>query len=123
MRPSPFATVALAWLVPGGGHFLAGQTRKAIIFFAVLSGMFVMGLVFRGELFAFDTSDPLVLLAALAQWALGGPRLVTALAGAAHPDVTAITYEYGNTFFIVAGLLNSLVVLDALDVVRGTKGK
>ena len=123
MRPSPFGTAVLAWLVPGGGHFLAGQKQKAAIFFVVLSAMFAFGLLFSGELFAFDTSDPLVFLAALAQWALGGPRLLAAIAGGPHTDVTAITYEYGNTFFIVAGLLNSLIVLDATDVVRGVKGK
>ena len=123
MRPSPFTTTVVAWLVPGAGHYLVGQTRKAAIFFGVLSAMFVFGLFFKGELFAFDMSDPLVFLAALAQWALGAPRLLTALAGGAATDVTAATYEYGNTFFIVAGLLNSLIVLDAMDVLRGTKGK
>jgi len=120
---SPLSTAVLAWLVPGAGHFLAGQTRKAAIFFVVLTAMFVFGLLFSGQLFAFDTSDPLVFLAALAQWALGGPRLLAALAGGGRGDVVAVTYEYGNTFFIVAGLLNSLIVLDAMDVVRGVKGK
>ena len=35
--------------------------------------------------------------------------------------VTAVTYEYGNAFLIVAGLLNLLVILDAYDVARGRK--
>jgi hypothetical protein len=121
MQPSPLNTAIVAWLVPGAGHFLGGQTRKAAIFFVVLSGMFVLGLMFSGELFAFELSDPLVFLAALAQWALGGPRLLAAIAGGGHGVVTTVTYEYGNTFFIVAGLLNSLIVLDAIDVVRGVK--
>ena len=123
MQASPFATVVAAWLVPGGGHFLARQTRKAAVFFFMLSGMFILGVGFSGELFAFDTSDPLVFLAALAQWALGVPRILAALAGAGHGVVTAVTYEYGNTFFIVAGLLNTLIMLDALDLARGKKGK
>jgi uncharacterized protein DUF6677 len=33
----------------------------------------------------------------------------------------AITYEYGNTFVIVAGLLNMLVALDAFDIAKGRK--
>ena len=33
----------------------------------------------------------------------------------------AITYEYGNTFVIVAGLLNMLVVLDVFDIAKGRK--
>jgi hypothetical protein len=35
--------------------------------------------------------------------------------------VTAVTYEYGNCFLIVSGLLNSLVVLDAFDIGMGRK--
>ena len=33
--------------------------------------------------------------------------------------VTAASYEYGNTFLIVCGLLNMLVALDAFDVALG----
>jgi hypothetical protein len=33
----------------------------------------------------------------------------------------AVTYEYGNTFVIVAGLLNMLAVLDAYDISQGRK--
>jgi len=116
-------TAVLGWLVPGAGHFLAGQTRKAAIFFVVLTGMFVLGLLFSRELFAFDASDPLVFLAALAEWAIGVPRILAAMSGGGHGSVIATTYEYGNTFFIVAGLLNTLVVLDAMDVARGGQSK
>ena len=35
--------------------------------------------------------------------------------------VTAASYEYGNTFLIVAGLLNMLVAIDAYDVRLGRK--
>jgi hypothetical protein len=35
--------------------------------------------------------------------------------------VTAATYEYGNTFLIVSGLLNMLVTIDAYDVRLGRK--
>lgn len=35
--------------------------------------------------------------------------------------VTAASYEYGNAFLIVAGLLNMLVVLDAYDIALGRK--
>jgi hypothetical protein len=33
--------------------------------------------------------------------------------------VIAPTYEYGNTFLIASGLLNSLIVLDARDLALG----
>jgi hypothetical protein len=121
MRSNPFGTGLIAWLVPGAGHFLAGESRKAMIFFAVLGAMFALGLGFRGELFAFDFSEPLVALASAAQWALGLPRLLATIMGGGRGDVTAVTYEYGNTFLIVAGLLNTLVAFDAVDLARGVK--
>jgi hypothetical protein len=36
-------------------------------------------------------------------------------------NVTSVTFEYGNTFTAVAGLLNILVMLDAYDVAVGRK--
>jgi hypothetical protein len=36
-------------------------------------------------------------------------------------DVRAVSYEYGNAFLIVAGLLNLLVVIDAYDIALGRK--
>jgi len=32
-----------------------------------------------------------------------------------------VTFEYGNAFLIVAGLLNLLVVIDACDIAMGRK--
>jgi len=46
---------------------------------------------------------------------------VDARDGAGAGRVVAITYEYGNAFVIVAGLLNMLVVLDAFDIGMGRK--
>jgi hypothetical protein len=120
-RPSAALTCGVAWVIPGAGHFVQGQGQKAVVFFVVLVAMFVFGLSFSGRLFPFQLSDPLVFLAAAAQWALGGPRLLAALAGWGPGEVVAATYEYGNTFLIVGGLLNALVVLDAFDLASGRK--
>lgn len=120
MHVSPVLTAVVAWCVPGAGHFLVGQVRKAVVFLVVLSGMFVLGLRFGGQLVPFDL-EPLVFLTAAAQWAIAAPRALAGLAGAGGGDVIAVTHEYGNTFLIVSGLLNLLVVLDALDQARGLK--
>jgi len=114
-------TFLLALGVPGAGHALVGRMQKAVVFFVVLIGMFAIGLQFGGQLFPFQISDPLVFLGAAAQCAVVVPRIIAAIAGAGAGDVIAITYEYGNTFLIVAGLLNILVALDALDQARGVK--
>jgi hypothetical protein len=79
----------------------------------------VIGLALSGQLFAFQGGEPLMLLAAAAQWMMGASRVVAAAAGFGAGDVVAASYEYGNSFLIVAGLLNALVMFDAADVARG----
>jgi hypothetical protein len=110
-----------AWLVPGAGHLYLGRRQKAAVFFVALLTMFGLGLLLEGRIFPFELSEPLVALAAVADIGLGLPWMAARLAGAGAGTVTAITYEYGNTFLIVAGLLNFLVVLDAFDVAMGRK--
>jgi hypothetical protein len=83
--------------------------------------MFAIGLALRGRLFPFDLSEPLVGLAAIADVGIGIPYLIAAALGYGSGEVRAVTYEYGNAFLIVAGLLNLLVVIDAYDVAMGRK--
>ena len=78
-------------------------------------------LLLHGRLFPFDLSDPLVALAAVADIGAGLPWLIARMLDAGAGKVTAVTFEYGNTFTIVAGLLNFLVVLDAFDIAVGRK--
>ena len=108
-----------AWLVPGAGHLLQGRTQKAVIFFITLVAMFTIGIASGGRLFPFQLDDPLVFLEAVAEWMLGVPRILAGVSGFGVGDVTASAYEYGNTFLIVAGLLNALVVLDVIDFAKG----
>jgi hypothetical protein len=62
-----------------------------------------------------------VALAAFADICMGVPYFIAKAVGAGGGRVIAITYEYGNAFLIVAGLLNMLVVLDAFDIAQGRK--
>jgi hypothetical protein len=120
-RPNPWLVVAIGWMLPGAGHVLTGVPRQAAVFFVVLIGMAAAGLAFGGRLFPVQAAEPLVLLASLAEWSLLAPRLVAEMAGWGQGHVVDATYEYGNTFLIVAGLLNLLVVLDAFDRARGRR--
>ena len=118
---SPFALILLSWLVPGAGHFRQGRRQKALVFAIVLPAMFAIGLLLKGRLAPFTPSDPLVALASLANVMAGIPYLLARAFGAGAGVPTAITYEYGNTFMIAAGLLNTLVMIDAFDVFKGRK--
>jgi hypothetical protein len=117
----PYLICALAWAIPGAGHFWLGRRQKAIVFFVTLPLMFALGLWLEGRIFPFEISQPLVALAAFADLGIGVPYVVAKAAGLGAGRVVAITYEYGNTFLIVAGLLNMLVVLDVFDIAEGRK--
>jgi hypothetical protein len=110
-----------SWAIPGAGHVWLGRKAKGVILMAALPVMFGIGLGLHGRLFPFELSDPLVCLAALADLGIGGVYFVASLLGLGGGDVRALTYEYGNAFLIVAGLLNLLVVIDAYDVAVGRK--
>ena len=83
--------------------------------------MFALGLFLEGRIFPVDFSQPLVGLAAIANMGIGLPYIIARMMGYGGGNVIAVTYEYGNTFLIVAGLLNALVVIDAFDISKGRK--
>lgn len=110
-----------AWAVPGAGHLWMGRRQKGIVFMLAIPAMFLLGLFLHGRIFPFDFTEPLVGLAAIADLGIGAPWLVSKLLEAGAGTVTAATYEYGNCYLIVAGLLNFLVILDAFDIGKGRK--
>ena len=115
------AVAGLGWVIPGGGHLWLGRRQKGMVFLVALPVMFAVGLWLEGRLFPFDPTQPLVLLAALADLGNGLPYVLARMSGLGDGRVVSLTFEYGNTFTIVSGLLNMLVCLDAYDVALGRK--
>lgn len=118
---NPILASLAAWAVPGGGHLLAGRWQKGVVFLVFLPLMFLTGLLLQGRLFPFEPSQPLVALASVADFGIGLIYFLASPLGYGAGKVTAVTYEYGNAFLIVAGLLNVLVMLDAYDIASGRK--
>jgi len=110
-----------SWALPGAGHLWLGRRSKGLIFLAALPLMFTIGLAVHGRLFPFDLSEPLVGMAAVADLGIGLTYFLAGALGYGAGDVRAATYEHGNAFLIVAGLLNLLVIIDAYDVATGRK--
>ena len=112
---------AASWAVPGAAHFWLGRRSKGLIFVVALPLMFVFGLALQGRLFPFQLSELLVCLAAFAEIGIGAVYFLASGLGYGAGNVRAVTYEYGNAFLIVAGLLNLLVGIDAYDIACGRK--
>jgi hypothetical protein len=112
----------LAWVLPGAGHLYLGRRGKGLVFLGAIGALFVLGVAMKSRLQLYlGLEDPLALLFSIAQMAVGVPYFLARALGYEVGQVTAVTYEYGNTFTAVAGLLNILVILDAHDTAVGRK--
>ena len=117
-----------AWFVPGAGHLLQGRWLRGSLLGAAVIGMFVLGIVLGGHLFPllgpFDEGISVLLQVppTIANVGTGVFYLFCLVTNSGFTDhANLATYEYGNTFLLVAGLLNYLVMLDAFDIAAGRK--
>lgn len=117
--------VALAWVIPGGGHFLLKRTTRALLLFACVLVMFVAGLMMRGALFSPQTGDLFTTViycgGFIGNLASGILYLLTVWLGYAQPDVAGHVHDYGTKFLVGAGLMNLLAMVDAYEIVTGKK--
>lgn len=124
-QPRPAAAVPavlFAWLLPGAGHLYLRRTSKGVTFLGAIGALFLLGLAMDSRLeVSLGLDDILASLFSLAQMAIGVPYFVARMLGYESGQVTSVTFEYGNTFTAVAGLLNVLVALDAYDIAVGRK--
>ena len=119
----------LAWLAPGAGHALQGRWLRAIVLGGAVYIAFFAGLAMGGHLFILKSDGQSSLLYQLPPMIANlGAGLLYFICwvldtGFADDAVNAAkaTYEYGNTFLLIAGLLNYLAMLDAFDIAAGRK--
>jgi hypothetical protein len=116
-----------AWAVPGLGHLLQRRWLRGVLVGGAVWVMFLVGLQLGGHLFAMGSKDT-----GLAGWLQGLPMIANFGSGLPYifcwltntgfaEDARRVTFEYGNTFLLVAGLLNYLAMLDAFDIAAGRK--
>lgn len=122
MSKRSVVAMVLAYLIPGAGHYYLGYRGRAAVFFAIIVILFAIGLSIDGGLYTLATANRalLRLLAAIGSLGAGILYFVAASLGP-HGDVTSMTYEYGTTFTLTAGLMNLLLVLDVFDISEGKK--
>ncbi|MEZ5346103.1 MAG: DUF6677 family protein [Pyrinomonadaceae bacterium] len=116
----------ISWLLPGYGHIQQGKWRRGILIGATIWTMFIVAILSGGAYYpGFDFKDGalLYLLNAFARLGSGLGAVISVIIGNTPPlDVASwATFEYGGRFLEVAGLLNYLAVIDALDIHSGRK--
>jgi hypothetical protein len=113
------------WAVPGLGHCLQRRWVRGGLIAGAVWGTFLIGLLLGGHLFTIGAQDrglPLLLhgLPMAANVGSGCLYLFCSMTNTGFTEQAArVTFEYGNTFLLVAGLLNYLGMLDAFDIAVG----
>jgi hypothetical protein len=118
----PLVIGLLALAVPGLGHALLGRPRRGAAFLVIVTIAFGVGLVLDGRLPVVDRAKPLSFLAAVTTTATGFLNAAARAAGWGSGDIRSATFEYGTTYLLSAGLMNLLLVLDAVDRARTIAG-
>jgi len=116
------------WLLPGAGYWLAGEKRRAKVFFGVWVVFLALAWLqlthgavdgIRGGVFLPKLAplEWLPTLGALATLGMGPlyAAFAWAFGGAGTEPVRTLTQEYGATYLMVAGLLNWLCAFDLFD--------
>jgi hypothetical protein len=120
-----YGVVALAWLVPGGGHFLLKRPGRGALLLASVAIMFLLGLMMRGAMFQPQTGDVLTTIiycgGFVGDLASGLFYLMAVWLGYAQPDMPGHVHDYGTKFLVAAGLLNVLAMVDAYEIATGEK--
>lgn len=116
----------VSWFFPGGGHLLQGRIKRGILISGGIWTMFIIALVSGGAYypgFDFEDGQLLYLLNIFSRLGNGLGSLISfVLMVNPPPNVAAwVTFEFGGRFLEVAGLLNYLAVLDAVDINLGRK--
>ena len=114
-KPHPVGLLLAGWLVPGCAHWLLGKRGKAVLFLVLIVGTFVVGMAlsdfdnvyYAPRRWTVLTQFPAGLVAYV------GSRVRERADPAAEERPT---FKVGTLYTSVAGLLNVLVVMDAMCV-------
>ncbi len=109
-----------AWFFPGAGHALKGEWIKAGLVSGIIWSMFLVAILGGGAYYPglkWEEGQLLYLLNIFARLGnLVGAAISWTLSMSPPPNVAEwATFEYGGRFLEVAGLLNYLAVVDAVD--------
>ena len=116
-RKSVIVGCCLGWLVPGGGHFYAGEKLRGIVLFVLVTGLFFAGIAMKGGIFS-PAHDFISRLCMLGRLGMGLPWLTAAVGNVRDGNMLSHFGEIGACFTTVAGLLNFFIVLRIKDLIQ-----
>lgn len=126
--PSPrlwVKPVALAWVVPGAGHWYLKRSLHAGLLFFAVAGMFVLGLLMQGRMFVPVVGDLFTTVVNCGGYvgnlAAGALYFLAKWLGYHQEQLATAVADYGTKFLVCAGLLNILAIVDVFEISTGEK--
>lgn len=117
--------VILAWLLPGSGHFYLKRERHGVLVFFAVVGMFVCGLLMRGQMFEPKFGDLFTTVVNCGGYigdiAVGALYFLVKWLGYNQVQLATATADYGTKFLVCSGLLNILAIVDTFEISTGEK--
>lgn len=117
-----YLAIVLAWVIPGAGHFFSGEKARGLIFASTIHGLFFIGL-FIGGLKALNPSDQPIW--SVTQYLTGWPMVVATQIQKNNPptpEYSPRVQDVGSVYCGIAGMLNMLVIFDAMLRLTGARG-
>ncbi len=115
--PSTWLKCLLTWFVPGAGYFMLGKMRSGFIMAGSLLAAMLLGVILGGDLYPLgDGSEGWMRQAgSICQLGAGLPYLIAKFLLARGTPLSP-TYDYGTNYFLIAGMINWLSVMDVFDI-------
>ncbi|MEI8195786.1 MAG: DUF6677 family protein [Phycisphaerae bacterium] len=120
-----YLAISLSWLIPGVGQFFAGERARGLIFALTIHLLFGAG-VFIGGIKSINPSDQPIW--SITQFMTGWPMLAAnaeqKYLSASHnlpPEYSPRVQDVGSVFCGIAGMLNLLVMFDAMLRLTGNR--
>jgi len=123
---NPVVIGLLSWFFPGAGHLIQKRTKRGLLIGVAIWTMFIIGVSSGGAYypgFGFTEGSLLFLLNLFAKFGSGLGSIISFLMSVEpSPNTAALaTFEYGGRMVEIAGLLNYLAIIDAIDIYLGRK--
>lgn len=103
------------------GHIVQKKYLKGVVFLTGILLLLIIGLLMEGKFYGTEQFHPLLVLGFLGDLGSGIFFFIIKLLGLGKGNISAVTYHYGTTYLVTAGLINYLVALNAFDIARGKR--
>jgi hypothetical protein len=117
----PMLVLLAGWLVPGAGHLLVGKKIRALLIFASILLMYIIGISLAGKIYVPNMEDYLDLLGFIGQLGLGLLYVIARAFGLGAATAVNTIGDYGTKALLIGGLLNVISAVDAHSLANGRK--